>query len=467
MTGSTQMEVILPPVHKGLTTLNKDLFKTTLHLVAFRLPPHKCGPAMKALKGGTILELPRLRSIVEDPKDLAAGIDKGAANRLLLLNPSIQEPSIDSLTPAAQEFATKENVELTTYDVDLDYDYWGADQILRSILPDELDVPSSFETAGHIAHLNLRDQYNPYKKIIGEVLLDKCRNLRTVVNKTDSIDHTFRTFRMELLAGDDDMVAELKESNCLLRFDFSKVYWNSRLQGEHDRLVRSFKPGQLICDVMAGVGPFALPAAKNLSCTVFANDLNPESHKWLVENIASNKVGHRVRPYNMDGREFIRQSIIDLNNPDVWRDIDAKAPPKKKQRTSKEQKSQTKLDPPVDPATSSTTADDPSPAKTYKVFNHYVMNLPATAIEFLDAYRGLLHGKEDQVSVADLPIIHCHCFSRAADTRTDVIQRVEAIIKAPLGDNVLDVYDVRNVAPNKEMMCISFRLPAEVAFAAP
>ena len=76
---------------------------------------------------------------------------------------------IDSLPPAAQEFARQENAELTTFDVELDYDYWGAgmellaefwcadsayteraDQILRSILPDELDVPSSFETAGHI-----------------------------------------------------------------------------------------------------------------------------------------------------------------------------------------------------------------------------------------------------------------------------------------------------------------------------
>lgn len=73
--------------------------------------------------------------------------------------------------------------------------------------------------------------------------------------------------------------------------DYSKVYWNSRLQGEHDRLVSQFKAGDIVCDVFAGIGPFALPASKNKSCWVFANDLNPVSYKYLCENISLNKVG--------------------------------------------------------------------------------------------------------------------------------------------------------------------------------
>ena len=67
------------------------------------------------------------------------------------------------------------------------------------------------------------------------------------------------------------------------------MYWNSRLHTEHDRLVQLFSPDDVIADVFAGVGPFALPAAKK-GCGVLANDLNPESHKWLVRNIESNKV---------------------------------------------------------------------------------------------------------------------------------------------------------------------------------
>ena len=41
---------------------------------------------------------------------------------------------------------------------------------------------------------------------------------------------------MELLAGDDDLEVELRESGALFRFSPAEVYWNSRLQAEHKRL---------------------------------------------------------------------------------------------------------------------------------------------------------------------------------------------------------------------------------------
>jgi tRNA (guanine37-N1)-methyltransferase len=44
---------------------------------------------------------------------------------------------------------------------------------------------------------------------------------------------------------------------------------------------------------MAGVGPFAVPAAKK-GCSVFGNDLNPESVKWMEINRVKNKVSSIV-----------------------------------------------------------------------------------------------------------------------------------------------------------------------------
>ena len=45
-------------------------------------------------------------------------------------------------------------------------------------------MPSSFETVGHIAHLNLRDELLPFKRVIGRVLLEKnTPRIRTVLNK--------------------------------------------------------------------------------------------------------------------------------------------------------------------------------------------------------------------------------------------------------------------------------------------
>ena len=47
--------------------------------------------------------------------------------------------------------------------------------------------------------------------------------------------------------------------------------------------------GLVVADCMAGVGPFAVPLALR-GCEVHANDLNPESFKWLEHNVAANKV---------------------------------------------------------------------------------------------------------------------------------------------------------------------------------
>lgn len=75
------------------------------------------------------------------------------------------------------------------------------EEVLEALLPAEVTKQTSFETVGQIAHLNLRSDCLPYKDIIGQVILDKNPRIATVVNKLDQIDHSFRFFQMEILAG--------------------------------------------------------------------------------------------------------------------------------------------------------------------------------------------------------------------------------------------------------------------------
>lgn len=49
-------------------------------------------------------------------------------------------------------------------------------------------------------------------------------------------------------------------------------------------------------------------------------------------------------------------------------------------------------------------------------FDHFVMNLPASAPTFLDAFKGLF-SKEDK-----LPIIHVYCFSKSETPEKDAIE---------------------------------------------
>ena len=178
------------------------------------------------------------------------------------------------------------------------------------------DVPTGFESIGHIAHVNLRDEYVPFAPLIGRIILDKNPSLRCVVNKTAVIETVFRTFPMDVIAGEDDTRVSVRHSGATFRFDFRTVYWNTRLQYEHtlavDHLVPTASPTapaaapSIVADVFCGVGPFAVPLAMPpRGCTVWANDLNPASHAALVENVARNHVASRVSCFNEDGRAFI------------------------------------------------------------------------------------------------------------------------------------------------------------------
>jgi tRNA (guanine37-N1)-methyltransferase len=131
--------------------------------------------------------------------------------------------------------------------------------------------------------------------------MDKNPTVKTVINKIDDVGEVsqYRTFSYEVLAGEDDLNVEIKEEECIFRFDYSKVYWNSRLNTEHKRLVAMFKPGEVVCDVMAGVGPFAVPAGKK-GVIVWANDLNPDSYASMKDAVARNKVSkfvHHQKPH--------------------------------------------------------------------------------------------------------------------------------------------------------------------------
>ena len=219
-----------------------------------------------------------------------------------------------------------------------------------------------------------------------------------------------------MLAGDGSLDVELKESGCSFRFNYAEVYWNSRLSMEHGRLVDLVGKEEVVCDVMAGVGPFAVPLAKK-GCTVHANDLNPACVKYLRLNAARNRVAERLEAHNMDGRDFLRKMVEDG-----------------------------------------------------VVFHRALMNLPATALTFLDVFRGLwAHRAGDEALV--LPTIHCYCFSKVGEGMhaADVLRRAgEVLGMGDIADRPgVAARIVRDVAPNKLMMCLTLPLPRDVAVAPP
>uniref|UniRef100_A0A8C6QWU7 tRNA (guanine(37)-N1)-methyltransferase n=1 Tax=Nannospalax galili TaxID=1026970 RepID=A0A8C6QWU7_NANGA len=403
-------ELFSPPSDvRGMTKLDRTAFKKTVTIPVLKVRKEIVNRLMRALKRAA-LQRPGIKRVIEDPED--------EDSRLIMLDPykMFTHESFEK----AELSVLKEldvNPQLSKYNLELTYENFKSEEILKAVLPDGQDVTSGFSRVGHIAHLNLRDHQLPFKHLIGQVMIDKNPGITSAVNKISNIDNTYRNFQMEVLSGDQNMLTKVRENNYTYEFDFSKVYWNPRLSTEHSRIIELLNPGDVLFDVFAGVGPFVIPAAKK-NCIVFANDLNPESHKWLLHNCKLNKVDQKVKVFNLDGKDFLQGPVREELMQHLGLSEEAK----------------------------------PSV--------HIVMNLPAKAIEFLSVFRSLLDGP---CSREHLPTVHCYCFSKDGNPAEDVCQQAGAVLGISL-EACSSVHLVRNVAPNKEMLCITFQIPAAILY---
>lgn len=356
-----------------------------------------------------------LRNLIGE--EIGSGKWRGST-RLLLLDERYKDRCEDELPEAIKavlkEYAEKSSTltfELVRCKLTLFYDYWQTNEILEALLPEGMIVPTAFETVGHIAHLNLREEHLPYKKLIAKVVLDKNKpKIQTVANKIDSIHNEYRTMQLEVLAGNHSLVTTLAENGLRFHVDLATVYWNSRLGTERQRLLSGFTRNDVVCDVFAGVGPLAISAAKIVK-RVFANDLNPYAVEYLERNSVLNKLEKKIKVFKMDGRRFIKAMF----------------------------------------------ASDKAQSIT-----QVVMNLPNDAAEFLDAFRGIYKDRPKDGEFT-YPMIHVYGFSRAEDPEFDFHERIRiALLEVAVN---VDMRRVRLVAPGKWMLCASFILPKSVAFA--
>ncbi len=431
-----------------MVRLDKSLFHISLQLVALRIPKAKTALFVKHLAQLTLDKTHRLKPV----QKCATSADF----RLLLLAPDrADKTDLSQLPDELRDFCVQNGATTQPHCVELGYEHFSAEQVLKKLLPSHVEAPTSFEQVGHVAHLNLRDEHLPYKQLIGEVFLDKnAPRIRTVVNKLETLGSSdtarevaaaaaaaaasavaaaasaaapvdaspptseavrrdvYRVFPMEVLAGEPSLRTTMRENGAIFHLDFGEVYWNSRLEREHRRVVELIGDGAIVCDMFAGIGPFAVPAAKR-GCRVYANDLNPASAEWLRTNVAANKVGPSVTVSSLDARQFVRELL----------------------------------------GTHAAKLE-------HGPFGHVVMNLPASAIEFLDVFVGAFRR---EAWPAALPRVHCYCFSKEVDATADAIARVEQVLGASVPG--AEAHVVRDVAPRKLMVCVSFTLPDEVAWA--
>uniref|UniRef100_A0A0K0FIH2 tRNA (guanine(37)-N1)-methyltransferase n=1 Tax=Strongyloides venezuelensis TaxID=75913 RepID=A0A0K0FIH2_STRVS len=410
------MDPLKPPeIVRGMTILDKEKFTKDIKLPTIEIPLTKVNRIIGSqyIRNCSIPTMNKIKAIMDAEEK---------KTKLLVLSPGdLEEDKILETIKHLSDVDTTISMKSFT----LKYEDYDIKRLIKSILPESLEF-SGYSQIGHIAHFNLREELLPYKYILAQMILDKVSWCKTVVNKLDTITTEFRFFNMELLGGEDNYIATVVEDKIKYKMDFSKVFWNSRLSNEHKRIVDKLDKNSVVYDGFAGVGPFVLPAIKKGVKKVFGNDLNPESVKWMKENIKINKMeSSNVKIFNMDGGDFFKSVVKD------------------------------------DLLSYKNCSDKPYDC-------HIIMNLPAIAVTFLPHLKGLLEGEEEENYNFDI-IVHVHLFVKSSvDVPSSWFsEEASRIVRSNINIpdlKFIDLHNVRNVAARKEMFCASFKLPHDFLF---
>ncbi|RLI93360.1 MAG: class I SAM-dependent methyltransferase family protein [Candidatus Altiarchaeales archaeon] len=158
--------------------------------------------------------------------------------------------------------------------------------------PEELKlVPRSFDIIGDIAILEIPEELENKKSIIGDALLKTFKNIKVVANKKTRIETEFRTRALEIISGEERKETVHREYNCSYKLNVETVYFSPRLGTERMRIASQVKDNERVLVMFSGVGPYpVLISKKSKPKEVYAIELNPEAFRYLKENITLNKV---------------------------------------------------------------------------------------------------------------------------------------------------------------------------------
>jgi tRNA (guanine37-N1)-methyltransferase len=185
-------------------------------------------------------------------------------------------------------------------------------QALNGKLPPDLlaTVPQAFDIVGDIVIIEIPPALKAHEALIGESILQTHRNIKVVLGKAGDISGVFRIRDYTFIAGEHRTSTIHKEFGCTYHVDVAKAYFSPRLSHEHMRVASAVQAGEVVTDLFSGVGPFSVligrvcPAAK-----VYGVDLNPDAIELQNLNVRVNRLNGHVFPICADAREIAKGKL--------------------------------------------------------------------------------------------------------------------------------------------------------------
>lgn len=133
-------------------------------------------------------------------------------------------------------------------------------------------------------------------------LLASRPSLHTVVCAEGEVHGEYRTRDFTVLAGEPTTRTTVTEHGHRFVVDLAGAYFSARLSTERQRILAQVGDGELVLDMFAGVGPFAITLAARAGLVV-ASDLNPGAILLMLENCTLNRT-RNVLPLLADARHL-------------------------------------------------------------------------------------------------------------------------------------------------------------------
>jgi tRNA (guanine37-N1)-methyltransferase len=234
--------------------------------------------------------------------DKSLGIEREGES---LCIPLVREPQEAELTALKQQVS---QLEVATADFEEKKPPMETlTQALQNQLPSDLlaVLPQAFDIVGDIVIIDIPQPLKPYQNLIGEAILRTHRNIHTVLAKAGDIGGIYRIRDYTFIAGEHKTQTVHREFGCVYHVDVARAYFSPRLSHEHMRVASQVEAGEVVMDLFAGVGPFSvLIGRRKPKAEVYAVDLNPDAVELLKVNVRTNRVDSRVFPVCADAREI-------------------------------------------------------------------------------------------------------------------------------------------------------------------
>ncbi|HVB12720.1 MAG TPA: class I SAM-dependent methyltransferase family protein [Nitrososphaerales archaeon] len=183
--------------------------------------------------------------------------------------------------------------------------------MLKEALRDRLSeneiasLSSSFDVIGNIVVIKIPPELSSKEKMIGEQILQRMKNVQTVLKQDSNVQGEYRTRNVAFIAGEEKYETIYKESGLLFRVNVGSAYFSPRLSTERLRIRSLVSDGEHIFNMFAGIGTFSLVIAKTKSCEIESVDKNPEAIRLAIESLKLNKrIKGTVRPVLDDAKDF-------------------------------------------------------------------------------------------------------------------------------------------------------------------